>query len=153
MDEIDDLTRGKLREWQMRRLEIKDRMQSHPEQTLELSKVLDLMDDEHAEILAASTINQAGATQPQATTPYQPAITEPSVRQVAGKFDLQLHVAANSPEDLRKLLEMALYELQAQIDAQAGVVTSERSTHVASMSGTLGEYQFELGISGESSHE
>jgi hypothetical protein len=39
VEKVDDLTREKLREWQMRRLEIKDRIQSHPEQTLDVALV------------------------------------------------------------------------------------------------------------------
>jgi hypothetical protein len=128
MDKIDDLTQAKLREWQNRRLQVKDRMQSHPEQTLELSNVLDLMDDEHAAILAGSAANQAPA---------------------AARFELQLNVAASSTDDLRKLIEMAVYELQRHIDQQKDVALGERNTHTAGMSGTLGNYQFELDINSD----
>lgn len=114
MGEIDDLTREKLREWQMRRLEVKTQMQDQPERTLELSRVLDLMDEEHAAILAASTVfNAAEETAQPLAVQDQPVITE----SVAGQYDLQLHASAQNPEHLRKLLEMALYEVQAQIDA------------------------------------
>ena len=114
MGEIDDLTREKLREWQMRRLEVKAQMQDQPERTLELSRVLDLMDEEHAAILAASTVfNAAEETAQPLAVQDQPVITE----SVAGQYDLQLHASAQNPEHLRKLLEMALYEVQAQIDA------------------------------------
>ncbi|RUQ43410.1 hypothetical protein D8M30_17670, partial [Corynebacterium pseudodiphtheriticum] len=74
MEKVDDLTREKLREWQMRRLEIKDRIQSHPEQTLELSKVLDLMDDEHAEILSQAEMIQVAQATP-AAEPTPPALS------------------------------------------------------------------------------
>jgi hypothetical protein len=144
--EIDDLTREKLREWQMRRLEVKTQMQDQPERTLELSRVLDLMDEEHAAILAASTVFNAAeeAAQP-AAVQDQPALAE----SVAGQYDLQLQATAQNPEHLRKLLEMALYEVQAQIDAGAVASGTERR----GMSGTLGGYSFELRISPESGSE
>jgi hypothetical protein len=144
--EIDDLTREKLREWQMRRLEVKTQMQDQPERTLELSRVLDLMDEEHAAILAASTVfNAAEETAQPLAVQDQPVITE----SVAGQYDLQLHASAQNPEHLRKLLEMALYEVQAQIDAGAMASGTERR----GMSGTLGGYSFELRISRESGSE
>lgn len=146
MGEIDDLTREKLREWQMRRLEVKAQMQDQPERTLELSRVLDLMDEEHAAILAASTVFNAAeeAAQPLAVQD-QPALAE----SVAGQYDLQLHASAQNPEHLRKLLEMALYEVQAQIDAGPLASGADRR----GMSGTLGGYSFELRISPESGSE
>lgn len=139
MGEIDDLTREKLREWQMRRLEVKAQMQDQPDRTLELSRVLDLMDEEHAAILAASTVFNAAeeAAQPVAVQD-QPVITE----SVAGQYDLQLHASAQNPEHLRKLLEMALYEVQAQIEAGPLAAGADRR----GMSGTLGGYSFELRI-------
>jgi len=144
--EIDDLTREKLREWQMRRLEVKTQMQDQPERTLELSRVLDLMDEEHAAILAASTVfNAAEETAQPLAVQDQPVITESG----AGQYDLQLHASAQNPEHLRKLLEMALYEVQAQIDAAAVASGTERR----GMSGTLGGYSFELRISRESGSE
>lgn len=146
MGEIDDLTREKLREWQMRRLEVKAQMQDQPERTLELSRVLDLMDEEHAAILAASTVfNAAEETAQPLAVQDQPALAE----SVAGHYDLQLHASAQNPEHLRKLLEMALYEVQAQIDAAAVASGTERR----GMSGTLGGYSFELRISPESGSE
>lgn len=146
MGEIDDLTREKLREWQLRRLEVKAQMQEQPERTLELSRVLDLMDEEHAAILAASTVFNAAeeTTQPVAVQ-AQPAIAE----SVAGQYDLQLHATAQSPEHLRKLLEMALYEVQAQIDAGAVSAGGDRR----GMSGTLGDYAFELRVNPEAGSE
>lgn len=146
MGEIDDLTREKLREWQLRRLEVKTQMQDQPERTLELSRVLDLMDEEHAAILAASTVfNAAEETAQPLAVQDQPALAE----SVAGHYDLQLHASAQNPEHLRKLLEMALYEVQAQIDAGAMASGTERR----GMSGTLGGYSFELRISRESGSE
>jgi len=144
--EIDDLTREKLREWQMRRLEVKTQMQDQPERTLELSRVLDLMDEEHAAILAASTVFNAAeeAAQPLAVQD-QPALAE----SVAGQYDLELHASAQNPEHLRKLLEMALYEVQAQIEAGPLAGGTERR----GMSGTLGGYSFELRIGPESGSE
>ena len=153
MDEIDNPTREKLREWQIRRLEIKDRMQSHPEKTLELSRVLDLMDEEHRLILSRSTDNQAEGAHQQGAALDRTALTEHSLRPVAGKFDLQLHVTAYTPEDLLRLLEMAVYELQGQIDAKGAVVIGEHRKYPGGMSGTLGDYRFELGVNGEGSHE
>ena len=146
MGEIDDLTREKLREWQMRRLEVKTQMQDQPERTLELSRVLDLMDEEHAAILAASTVfNAAEETAQPLAVQDQPVITE----SVAGQYDLQLHASAQNPEHLRKLLEMALYEVQAQIEAGPLAAGADRR----GMSGTLGGYSFELRISRESGSE
>lgn len=152
MGEIDNLIREKIREWQIRRLEIKDQMQLHPEKTLELSKVLDLMDEEHAEILSGSKDKQAEGAHQQGETLDRIAPAVHSPRPVAGKFDLQLHVAAHSPEDLRRLLEMALYELQGQIDTKGVVVMGEHRKYPGGMSGTLGNYHFELGVCGEGSH-
>ena len=64
MDEIDSLTRDKIREWQIRRLDIKEQMHLNPSKTLELSRVLDLMDEEHAELLSGSKNSQVeGANQ------------------------------------------------------------------------------------------
>ncbi|WGT31807.1 hypothetical protein [Pseudomonas atacamensis] len=146
MGEIDDLTREKLREWQMRRLEVKTQMQDQPERTLELSRVLDLMDEEHAAILAASTVfNAAEETAQPVAVRDQPALAE----SVAGQYDLQLHASAQNPEHLRKLLEMALYEVQAQIEAGPLAAGADRR----GMSGTLGGYSFELRISPEASRE
>lgn len=146
MGEIDDLTREKLREWQLRRLEVKAQMQDQPERTLELSRVLDLMDEEHAAILAASTLfNAAQDTAQPVAVQDQPAIAE----SLAGQYDLQLHATAQNPEHLRKLLEMALYEVQAQIDAGPLAGGADRR----GMSGTLGGYSFELRISPEAGSE
>lgn len=152
MGEIDNLTRERIREWQIRRLEIKDQMQLHPEKTLALSKVLDLMDEEHAEILSRSKSNQTvSAPQGAKLELTAPAVHSPSP--VASKFDLQLHVSACSPEDLHRLLEMAVYELQGQIDTNGAVVVDEHRKFTGAMSGTLGNYLFELGINGEAEHE
>ena len=141
MEKVDDLTREKLREWQMRRLEIKDRIQSHPEQTLELSKVLDLMDDEHADILSQAEMIRATDA---ADEPAAPA--EPTPPPLTGAFTLQLNVAAQSAEDLRRLLDMAVFELQQQISAMAS--TPDARPQGGGMSGSLGEYRFELGSQG-----
>jgi len=132
VEKVDDLTREKLREWQMRRLEIKDRIQSHPEQTLELSRVLDLMDDEHAEILSQAEMIRSADV---ANEPMPPPLT--------GAYTLQLNVAAQSAEDLRRLLDMAVFELQQQVNAMTA--TADAGPHRGNMSGSLGEYRFELG--------
>ncbi|MBP2872826.1 MULTISPECIES: hypothetical protein [Pseudomonas] len=138
MEKVDDLTREKLREWQMRRLEIKDRIQSHPEQTLELSRVLDLMDDEHAQILS-----EAQMIRVEEVTDAPAPIAQPAPPPLAGACTLQLNVAAQSAEDLRRLLEMAVFELQQQINAMASGADSP--ARCGGMSGSLGEYRFELG--------
>ena len=132
MEKVDDLTREKLREWQMRRLEIKDRIQSHPEQTLELSRVLDLMDDEHAEILSQAEMIRSADV---ADEPTPPPLT--------GAYTLQLNVTAQSAEDLRRLLDMAVFELQQQVNAMAAM--ADAGPQCGGMSGSLGEYRFELG--------
>jgi hypothetical protein len=135
VEKVDDLTREKLREWQMRRLQIKDRIQSHPEQTLELSKVLDLMDDEHAEILSQAEMIRAADVN---DDPVPGA--EQAAPPLTGVCTLQLSVAAQSVEDLRRLLDMAVFELQQQINAMVPVAQASRG----GMSGSLGEYRFEL---------
>ncbi|MEW9679108.1 hypothetical protein [Pseudomonas sp. TE50-2] len=118
MEHVDDLTRQQIREWQMRRLEIKDQMAASPERVLELSQVLDQMEEEHERIL------------------------EEAAAPVAVKADavaLELQVSARSVRDLRKLLELALHELDGVLDApQAGV------SHPGDMSGSLGAYRFDL---------
>lgn len=149
MGEMDNLTREKIREWQIRRLGIKDQMQLHPEKTLELSRVLDLMDDEHAAILGGVAINQAE----ERPTFDRTALPEQSLHHVPGRFDLQLHVAAQNPEDLSKLLEIAVYELQKQINAKGAEVTGEDRRFPGAMSGTLGDYHFELRFNDEDKHE
>ena len=152
MGEIDNLTRERIREWQIRRLEIKDQMQLHPEKALALSKVLDLMDEEHAEILSGSKSNQTVSAQQGATLELTAPVSH-SPNPVAGKFDLQVHVSACSPEDLRRLLEMAVYELQGKIEKNEAVITNEHRKYTGAMSGTLGNYEFELGTIGEAGHE
>lgn len=134
MEKVDDLTREKLREWQMRRLEIKDRIQSHPEQTLELSRVLDLMDDEHAEILSQAEMIRSADVANEPTPP------------LTGAYTLQLNVVAQSAEDLRRLLDMAVFELQQQVTAMDA--SADAGPHCGGMSGSLGEYRFELGGQG-----
>ena len=150
MAEIDDLTREKLREWQLRRLEVKAQMQDQPERTLELSRVLDLMDEEHAAILAASAaFNAAQESEQPDPVEVQSTIVEPESASATGQYNLQLHATAQSPEHLRKLLEMAFYEVQAQIDADPLANGADRR----GMSGTLGGYSFELRFSPEAGSE
>lgn len=120
MEHVDDLTRQKIRQWQMRRLEIKDQMAASPERVLELSQVLDQMEEEHERILEQAVPPAAATT-------------------LGAVFDLQLQVSAASARDLRKLLELALHELDDALDTpRAG------NRHCAQMSGTLGSYRFEL---------
>ncbi|WP_248919371.1 hypothetical protein [Pseudomonas entomophila] len=118
MEHVDEITRHKIREWQMRRLEIKDQMIAHPERVLELSQVLDQMEEEHERILGEAT--------PPATE-VQPAL------------ELQVSVSAGNARDLRKLLELALHELDSALDEQA-----PGTTYPGEMSGSLGAYRFEL---------
>ncbi|MDF9755918.1 hypothetical protein ACVWY1_002240 [Pseudomonas sp. TE6288] len=118
MEHVDDLTRQKIREWQLRRLEIKDQMAASPERVLELSQVLDQMEEEHERILEEAAAPVAGK---------------------AGTAALELQVSARSVRDLRKLLELALHELDGVLDApQAGV------SYPGDMAGSLGAYRFEL---------
>ncbi|MBA6065372.1 hypothetical protein [Pseudomonas mosselii] len=120
MEHVDDLTRQKIREWQLRRLEIKDQMAASPERVLELSQVLDQMEEEHERILEAAVVPVA-------------------VTADAAAFELQVQVSAQSVRDLRKLLELALHELDGVLDApRVGV------SYPGDMSGSLGAYRFEL---------
>ncbi|EOT7841250.1 TPA: Lrp/AsnC ligand binding domain-containing protein [Pseudomonas aeruginosa] len=152
MGEIDNVTRERIREWQIRRLEIKEQIHLHPEKTLALSKILDLMDSEHADILSGLKSNRTVSAQQGATLKLTvPAVDSPPP--VLGKFDLQLHVAARDLGDLRRLLEMAIYELQEKINTNETVAMNEHRKYPGGMSGTLGNYQFEPGIIGEASHE
>ncbi|PMY37423.1 MULTISPECIES: hypothetical protein [Pseudomonas] len=153
MGETDNLTREKLREWQVRRLEVKDQMQLHPEKTLELSRILDLMDDEHAAILSGSTGNPVEGEHQRQVAFAQTAIPEYLSVPAASKLDLQLNITASNPEDLRRLLEMAVYELQGHIDTKAAATLDGHSSYSGAMSGTLGSYQFELGVHGEGGNE
>jgi hypothetical protein len=100
----------------VRRLEIKDQMANEPERVLELSKVLDQMEEEHARILAEAT--------PPAPAPA---------------FALRLEVSAANRRDLRKLLELALHELDSVLDAPG-----TNPGHTGNMSGSLGDYQLQL---------
>lgn len=118
MEHVDEITRHKIREWQLRRLEIKDQMIAQPERVLELSQVLDQMEEEHERIL--------GEAAP------LPVETKPTL-------ELQLNVSASNPRDLRKLLELALHELDGALDEQA-----PGASYPGEMSGSLGAYRFEL---------
>ncbi|NNB28204.1 hypothetical protein [Pseudomonas fragi] len=149
MGKMDNLTREKIREWQIRRLGIKDQMQLHPEKILELTRVLDLMDEEHAAILNGSATAQADVGPSVGLAP----VIEHSLCRVADRFDLQLHVTAHSEEDLSKLLEIAVYELQKHISAKGSEVTRDGRRHTAGMSGTLGGYNFELCVNDEGCDE
>ncbi|MDO7902943.1 hypothetical protein ACE1YR_12965 [Pseudomonas sp. K1(2024)] len=131
MDQVDDLTRQRIRDWQARRLQIKDEMASHPERTLELSTLLDQMEDEHARILGEAT--------PLATQPETPEEAEP-----APDLALRLSVSARSAADLRKLLELALHELDGALAAQAAASADSLRRYPGGMSGSLGTYAYEL---------
>jgi hypothetical protein len=149
VDERDDLTRARVREWQLRRIEIKDQMQAHPERTLELSRLLDAMDDEHAAILAEAAQRKAESAETLAvSTDPQSSVPTASTGD-ADRVELQLNVSAHNLEDLRRLLEMALYEAQVRIDCQLAAPVGESGRYPGSMSGTLGSYRFELEINAE----
>ncbi|MFP3515027.1 hypothetical protein SB766_02285 [Pseudomonas sp. SIMBA_077] len=149
MGEINKLTEDKLREWQIRRMDVKDQMVAYPEKTLELSKMLDLMDDEHAAILGEGADNRAqvSCSQDHAEDDCVPA--GPLHQPVNGRFDLQLRVSASSPEDLRRLLDMAVFELQSKIDAQGAGEIGAYDRCLGRMSGSLGDYHFELCVDGQ----
>ncbi|MFJ6829569.1 MULTISPECIES: hypothetical protein [unclassified Pseudomonas] len=138
MEKVDDLTREKLREWQMRRLEIKDRIQAHPEQTLALSKVLDLMDEEHAQIMSAAQFIRTAEPSPEPSIDQLPSVT--------ATYQLHLNVSAHSAEDLRRLLDMAVHELQRQIEVAGASASTEPRRYPGGMTGSLGGYQFEVGV-------
>ncbi|MEX5556780.1 hypothetical protein Q1J45_04330 [Pseudomonas rhodesiae] len=138
MEKVDDLTREKLREWQMRRLEIKDRIQAHPEQTLALSKVLDLMDEEHAQIMSAAQFIRTAEPSPEPSIDQLPSVT--------ATYQLHLNVSAHSAEDLRRLLDMAVHELQRQIEVAGASASTEPRHYPGGMTGSLGGYQFEVGV-------
>ncbi|GAA0255567.1 hypothetical protein GCM10009086_08840 [Pseudomonas rhodesiae] len=138
VEKVDDLTREKLREWQMRRLEIKDRIQAHPEQTLALSKVLDLMDEEHAEIMSGAQFVRTAEPSP------GPKLDQPPP--IAATYQLHLDVSAHSAEDLRRLLDMAVHELQRQIELASAPASTGPRRYPGGMAGSLGGYQFEVGV-------
>jgi hypothetical protein len=138
VEKVDDLTREKLREWQMRRLEIKDRIQAHPEQTLALSKVLDLMDEEHAQIMSAAQFIRTSEPSPEPSIDQPPSVT--------ATYQLHLNVSAHSAEDLQRLLDMAVHELQRQIEVAGASASTEPRRYPGGMTGSLGGYQFEVGV-------
>lgn len=149
---MDNSTQRKIRDWQLRRLEIKEQMQLHPDKTLELSRVLDFMDEEHAAILSGasgSNVDDLQQAMPFDSVPY----TQSSIQAVAGRLDLQLRVTAENPQNLIRLLEMAVFELQGQVDAKGAGISKESNRYPGKMSGTLGDYNFELRVNDGASHE
>lgn len=146
MEQIDEVTREKLREWQRRRLAVKDQMASQPEKTLELSRVLDQMDDEHALILAGSTLTHAAEPTGQATPLFRAGLVELTRPAATHPFAIELNVTAHSLADLRKLLGMAVYELQQHINEHSTSGSGESNQYPGSMSGTLGGYDFNIGL-------
>ncbi|EKT4465744.1 hypothetical protein QEL93_001116 [Pseudomonas putida] len=130
MDHIDDQTRHKIREWQVRRLEIKDLMAAHPERVLELTKVLDQMEEEHERILGEAEVVSSA----------KPVVTSP------GGFELRLRVSAGNARHLRKLLEMALYELDGVIEADGEAGAGQAREYPGGMSGSLGAYEYALQV-------
>ncbi|MBK3807416.1 hypothetical protein [Stutzerimonas stutzeri] len=153
MDEIDSLTREKIREWQIRRLDIKEQMHLNPSKTLELSRVLDLMDEEHAELLSGSKNSQVEGANQREEISFRAAATASLSPSTSGKFDLQLHLAAKNAADLGRLLEMAVCELQYCIEMKGAELASEHNNYLGGMSGTLGNYEFVLDVKGEDSNE
>lgn len=153
MAEIDNLTRQKLREWQNRRVDVKEKMRLHPDRALEFSRVLDLMDEEHAEILSGATANPADWAHQQGNATEQDELLTHDRPATAGAFSLQLQVDSDSSEGLRKLLELALYELNERIDRSVRVAATEQRTYPGGTSGSLGSYRFELGVNGGESHD
>ena len=150
---MDNSTQAKIRDWQLRRLEIKEQMQLHPEKTLELSRVLDLMDEEHAAILSGATGSRLEDEPRQDMSPDPILNSRSSIHAVAEQCDLQLRVTAESPENLLRLLEMAVYELRGKVGAEGASVGKESGSYPGEMSGTFGGYRFELRINDEVSHE
>ncbi|MBA1200923.1 hypothetical protein G7009_03890 [Pseudomonas capeferrum] len=164
MDEVDPLTKGRLRDWQARRLAIKDQMQASPERTLELSRVLDLMDEEHEQILhAARSIGVINDPEGEAdSAPSSPlGLVEAVACQASGhgidrttsnpvrqQCELRLSLSAKSVGDLRKLLALAIHELDGKLE-QDDSVMGRPGDHAGHMSGTLGEYRFELDVKDE----
>ncbi|MGC1333541.1 hypothetical protein, partial [Pseudomonas sp.] len=132
MAEIDERIQEQLRNWQFRRLEIKDQMQTHPEKTLELARVLDLMDDEHAAILSGSML-EAVEVAPDESAPPLRAQPHPAA---GDGFNLQLHLCAATPGDFLKLLDLAAHELRGQINARGTMITGQPRTIPGGMSGT-----------------
>ncbi|WP_317847359.1 hypothetical protein [Pseudomonas sp. HTZ2] len=126
MDHLDDQTRHKIRDWQIRRLEIKDLMAAHPERVLELSRVLDQMEEEHERILGEAEVI---------------ANTDQGVV-AQGALGFELKVSAGSARDLRKLLEMAIYELDGTLEAGL----PEARSYPGGMSGSLGAYEYTLTV-------
>ncbi|MDF0734301.1 hypothetical protein P0Y43_26800 [Pseudomonas entomophila] len=126
MDQVDDHTRQRIRDWQARRLEIKDLMAAHPERVLELSKVLDAMEEEHERILGEAVSVEATIEAP------------------ADGLDFRLSLSARNAQDLRKLLEMALHELDGALAADAQAEEDGPRVYPGGMSGSLGAYAYEL---------
>ncbi|MCO7516876.1 hypothetical protein NJF44_18995 [Pseudomonas guariconensis] len=138
MDQVDEQTRQRIREWQLRRLEIKNEMAAHPEKVLELTKVLDQMEEEHERILSeASLASDAPSDKPEGA--------------LLDGLDFQLRVSASNARDLRKLLEMALHELDGLLEADARQVPVDGRGRVypGGMSGSLGAYEYALEVAGD----
>lgn len=143
MDQVDPLIAERIREWQARRLAIKDQMQASPERTLELSWVLDEMDEEHERILQAQgDAPPMDVPGPVESVPAPPLSDEPAPGPGRQRFDLRLDVSAATVDDLRALIQTALHELDGRLhDAEAHALTGK-------MGGTLGDYRFELECTG-----
>jgi hypothetical protein len=140
VDQVDPLIAERIREWQARRLAIKDQMQASPERTLELSWVLDEMDEEHERILHAAQGEALTADVPEPVEPVQapPVVSEPAPGSGRHRLNLRLDVSAATVDDLRALIQTALHELDGRLhDAEAHMLAGR-------MGGTLGDYRFEL---------
>ncbi|MFR0674587.1 hypothetical protein ACLUUI_14190 [Enterobacterales bacterium AW_CKDN230030176-1A_HGKHYDSX7] len=140
MDQVDPLIAERIREWQARRLAIKDQMQASPERTLELSWVLDEMDEEHERILQAAQGDVPPTAVPDPVEPViaPPLRDDPAPDPGRQRLDLRLEVSAANVDDLRTLIQTALHEL----DGKLGGATGHSLT--GQMGGTLGDYRFDL---------
>lgn len=115
----------------------------HPERSLELSEILDLMDEEHSRIINGMETN----TKPSAQQREAIASLAPSTNllpSTAHKLELQLNISAQNLRDIHRLLDIAIYELQSKTN-----VDNEISdiSHYGSMTGTLGNYKIKLELS------
>ncbi|WP_434772035.1 hypothetical protein [Pseudomonas entomophila] len=160
MDRVDPLIEERIRAWQARRLAIKDQMQSSPERTLELSRVLDEMDEEHERLLQAAPGDGVFDKAPSQVGSFGNMLSAKAVgsaSQAEGEplhdsapapapvpLSLRLDLTAATVEDLRRLVDLAFHELEGQLVAGP---TRPLTGHMA---GTLGRYRFALRKEGSS---
>lgn len=101
-------------------------MAAHPERVLELSKVLDEMEEEHERILGEASPGEHAA------------------EAVADGLEYRLSLSAHNAQDLPKLLELALHELDGLLAADAQAAEQGPRVYPGGMSGSLGAYAYEL---------